>query len=61
MMPQPLTGILRAWPGEIVRQGQALGRAPFCIHFEGLRNGRLEDPEAVVSLPKRPVRRVIKE
>jgi beta-lactamase regulating signal transducer with metallopeptidase domain len=48
-------------PGQAVKQGQALGRTPFCVHFEVLKNGRVEDPESYVTLPKRLTRKIRKE
>jgi murein DD-endopeptidase MepM/ murein hydrolase activator NlpD len=47
-------------PGESVEKGQALGRAPFCLHFEVLKDGRIEDPELYLTLPKQLSRKVVK-
>jgi beta-lactamase regulating signal transducer with metallopeptidase domain len=47
-------------PGDSVEKGQAIGRTSACLHFEVLKDGRVEDPELYLTLPKQLSRKVVK-
>ena len=48
-------------PGENVKQGQVIGQAPFCVHFEVYKHGLLKNPKDFLTLEKQLVRSVVKE
>jgi beta-lactamase regulating signal transducer with metallopeptidase domain len=48
-------------PGQDIQAGQAIGRTPACVHFEILKDGKIEDPEQYLDLRKRLTREVHKD
>ncbi|MBN2008998.1 peptidoglycan DD-metalloendopeptidase family protein [candidate division KSB1 bacterium] len=52
---------LSVTPGDIVTQGQKIGGTGFCLHFEVLKDGVVQDPADYLSLQKKLIRHVKKD